>query len=128
MISIRALLIGLIIFIAFCIFVVVGIYLIITLRNLNNLAKRANKVFEKNDENINTALATLPIAVKNLNEVAISIKASSDKAGTVIDTIDDVITETVVTVSESTEGIFDFLKTAGNIASIITGFFSSFKH
>lgn len=114
---------ALVIFILVCLAVAVSIFLIITLNNLNRLLKKFNKIMETNKENIDKTISILPDTVNNLNEATISMKGTLDKAGSVIGTIDGAVTDTVVSVSDTTETVFEVVKVVGLIAKYISNAF-----
>jgi methyl-accepting chemotaxis protein len=89
------------------------------------LLKKFNKIVESNTENINKTINILPDTMSNLNEAAVSMKGTLDKAGSVIGTIDGAVTDTVVSVSDTTETVFEIVKVIGLIAKYIS---SAFRH
>jgi predicted PurR-regulated permease PerM len=113
------------IFILVSLAVIISVFLVITLKNLNSLLKKFNKIVESNTENINKTINILPDTMSNLNEAAVSMKGTLDKAGSVIGTIDGAVTDTVVSVSDTTETVFEIVKVIGLIAKYIS---SAFRH
>lgn len=97
-------------FVIFCLAAVVSIFLAIALYNFISLLKKLNRVID-----------VLPNTVKNLNEAAVSFKYTMDKAGSVIGAIDEASIGTVVSVSDTTENILEFVKIVGNVITYITG-------
>lgn len=113
------------IFILFFLAVIVSIFLVITLKSLNSLLKKLGKIVESNTENINKTINILPETITNVNEATISMKGTLDKAGSVIGTIDGAVTDTVVSISDTTDNVFEIVKVIGLIARYIA---SAFKH
>lgn len=113
------------IFILVSLAVIISVFLVITLKNLNSLLKKFNKIVESNTENINKTINILPDTMSNLNEATVSMKGTLDKAGSVIGTIDGAVTDTVVSVSDTTETVFEIVKVIGLIAKYIS---SAFRH
>ncbi|MFZ5990019.1 MAG: hypothetical protein ACOYWZ_23225 [Bacillota bacterium] len=99
------------------------VVLIITFININRLVKRVNKLVEKNEDNINRTVTTMPEAINNVNEVSLGIKRGIDKAGAAMETLESSICETVTAVSEGTEGFFDFVSIAGEVLKAVLSIF-----
>jgi predicted PurR-regulated permease PerM len=117
----------LMLFIVFCMAAVVTVFLVIMMINLINLIKRAIKIIDSNSENLSKTLAILPETVKNVNDVTVGLKENMEKAGVFIENIEDAVTGTVVSVSESTEGFMDIAKTAMSVFKMVVSFFSKNK-
>jgi len=107
-------------FIMFCLVAVVSIFLVITLYNLIGLIKKLNRVVDSNIDSIDNTMAVLPNTVINFNEAVVSLKDTMDKASSIVGTIDEARIGTVVTVSETTENILEFVKLVSNVVSYIT--------
>lgn len=99
--------------------IIAGVIVVATFLSLNRLIKRVDKLVEKNDEHINKTVNVIPELVKNANDVSIGLKQGIDKANNTIETIGDSICETVTTVSEGTEGFFDFVSIAGEVIKVL---------
>ncbi|NLD50891.1 MAG: hypothetical protein GX660_27430 [Clostridiaceae bacterium] len=103
--------------------IIAVVIVIVTFLNLNRLVKRVDKLVEKNDDHINKTVNVMPELVKNANEVSIGLKQGIDKANNTIETIGDSICETVTTVSEGTEGFFDFVSIAAEVVKALLNIF-----
>lgn len=104
-----------------CLVAVVCIFLAITLYNFISLLKKLNRAIDSNKDSIDKTITAFPNTVKNLNEAAVSFKYTMDMAGSVVRTIDAASIGTVVTVSDTTENILEFVKIVGNVVRYITG-------
>ena len=65
--------------------------------------------------------------MNNINDVSISLKDGISKAEQTVGAVEDYICETVTTVSDSTQGLFDFLSIAGEVMKTVISFFQSGK-
>lgn len=113
----------LMLFLVFCMAVVVTVFVVILMLNLINLIKRANKIIDSNSGNLSKTLAILPETIRNVNDVSVDVKESMEKAGAFMETIEEAVTGTVVSVSEGTEGFMDIAKTAMNVFKMVFSFF-----
>ena len=111
-------------FVLFAIGVSVGVFLIIALINLNKLIKHVNQIIEENKANINTTMSVIPKAADNLNQAAVSVKSTVDKAGNMIENIEGTVSEAAATVEDTTEGLVDAVKAIINIVKTIMSLFS----
>ena len=110
-------------FVVVCMAVVVGIFLVIALKNLIALLRKVNKLVDSSKDDIEKTVKVLPKAVSNLSDVAESLKDTSDKAGVVIGTIDGAVTSTVETVNDTSENVYEIIKVAGLVAKFIADAF-----
>ncbi|WP_010251413.1 hypothetical protein [Acetivibrio cellulolyticus] len=99
------------------------IVLIIALVYVIRFVKRLDKLVEKNTDYINKTASLLPEVVDNINDVSVSVKDGINKAEQTVETIEEYICETVTTVSDTTEGLFDFISVAGEVVKTIVGLF-----
>jgi len=114
-------------FLIFCIAVVIGIFLIILLRNCLKVLDKVNKIIENNSESIENTLTALPSTVKSVDELAVSAKGTLDKATSVIATVEDTVTETVDSFSFNAENVLNIINIASSVVKSIISAFSSKK-
>jgi|GEM_PF-1738055 len=115
-------------FIIFCIAVVVGVFLIILLRNCLKVVDRVNKILDNNSENIQKSLEVLPSTIKSIDELAASGKGTLDKATSVVTTVEDTITDTVDSFTINAENILSIITIASSVIKSIISAFSSKKN
>jgi predicted PurR-regulated permease PerM len=89
------------------------VFLIIFLSRLANLIARIDKVFEKNENNLNAVFDTLPQASDNLTQISENLKDVSD-----------VVTSATASVITTKESIDDYLDFGKDIYGIIKKVFS----
>lgn len=107
-------------FVMFCLVTIVSVFLAITLNNLNSLIIMVNRVIYSNKDSIDKTMSILPNSVENFNDAAVSFKYTMDKAGSVVGTFDEAVIGTV-TVSDTAENIFEFVKIVGSVVRYIAG-------
>jgi methyl-accepting chemotaxis protein len=111
------------IFIVVTVAVVVGVFLIVALKNLISILRKVNKVMDTNKDDIDGTVKALPVTVKNIGDAADSLKNTSDKASAVIGTVDGAVTSTVDKVNGTTENIYEIINVIGIIAKFISDAF-----
>jgi len=114
-------------FLIFCIAVVIGIFLIILLRNCLKVVDKVNKIIETNSESIEKTLTALPSTVKSVDELAVSAKGTLDKATSVVATVEDTVTETIDSFSFNAENVLSIINIASSVVKSIISAFSSSK-
>ncbi|HEY5585361.1 MAG TPA: hypothetical protein VIK78_12855 [Ruminiclostridium sp.] len=114
-------------FVVFCIVVVIGILLIISLRSFLKIMDKVNKIIDNNSENIEKTLMALPSTVKSVDELAVSAKGTLDMATSVAATVEDSITETIDSFSFNAENVLSIINIASSVVKSIIGAFSSSK-
>ncbi|MDF2985331.1 MAG: hypothetical protein K0R50_841 [Eubacterium sp.] len=114
-------------FIIFCIAVIIGVFLIILLRNCLKVVDKVNKILDNNSESIGETLDALPSTVKSIDELAISAKGTLDKATSVVTAVEDTVTETIDSFSFNAENILSIINIASTVVKSIIGAFSSKK-
>ncbi|GAE88595.1 DUF948 domain-containing protein [Acetivibrio straminisolvens] len=102
-------------FIMYTLGAVLIIVAIVTLLNVNKLIKRLDKIMEKNEDNINKTVDTIPEIAKNVNEVTMGVKQGVDKVGEAIDAVETSVCDSILSVVEGAEGLFDFVSIAGEV-------------
>jgi len=114
-------------FIIFCIAVVIGIFLIILLRNCLKVVDKVNKILDTNSESIEKTLTALPSAIDSVDNLAVSAKGTMDKATSVVTTVEDSVTETIDSFSFNAENILSIINVASSVIKSIISAFSSSK-
>ncbi|WP_027627266.1 hypothetical protein [Ruminiclostridium cellobioparum] len=114
-------------FIIFCIAVIIGVFLIILLRNCLKVVDRVNKILDKKSESIEETLEALPSTVKSIDELAVSAKDTFDKATSIVSTVEDTVTETIDSFSFNAENVLSIINVASSVVKSIINAFSSKK-
>jgi uncharacterized protein YoxC len=114
-------------FLIFCIAVVIGIFLIIFLRNCLKVVDKVNKIIESNSESVEKTLTALPSAVISIDEFAVSAKGTLDKTTSVVSTVEDTVTETIDSFSFNAENVLSIINIASSVVKSIISAFSSSK-
>lgn len=114
-------------FVIFCIAVIIGVLLIILLRNCLKVVDKVNKIIESNSDSIEKTLTALPSTVKSVDELAVSAKGTLDKASSVVATVEDTVTETIDSFSLNAENILSIINIASSVVKSIIGAFTSSK-
>lgn len=114
-------------FLMYCLGAAVLVVLIIALISIIKFVKRLDKLVADNTDNINKTATTLPVVVNNINDVSASLKDGISKAEQTVEAVEDYICETVTTVTESTESLFDVLSIAGEVMKTVISFFQGSK-
>lgn len=114
-------------FIIFCIAVVIGVFLIILLRNCLKVVDKVNKILDSNSESIEKTLEVLPSTVKSIDELAISAKGTLDMATSVVSTVEDTVAETIDSFSFNAENVLSIINVASSVVKSIISAFSSKK-
>lgn len=114
-------------FVIFCIAVVVGIFLIILLRNCLKVVDKVNKILDNNSESIGKTLEVLPATIKSVDGLAGSAKGTLDKTNSIIATVEDTITETVDSFTFNAENVLNVINVASTVIRSIISAFSAKK-
>ncbi|OPX43098.1 hypothetical protein CLHUN_30400 [Ruminiclostridium hungatei] len=114
-------------FIIFCIAVVIGVFLIILLRNCLKVVDKVNKILDSNSESIEKTLEVLPSTVKSIDELAVSAKGTLDMATSVVSTVEDTVAETIDSFSFNAENVLSIINVASSVVKSIISAFSSKK-
>ncbi len=112
-------------FIIFCIAVVIGILLIIVLRNCLKITDKVNKILDDNADSVGKTLEVLPATVVNIDELAKSAKGTLDKATSVVTTVEDSVSDTIDSFSFNAENILSIINVASSVVKSIISSFSS---
>ncbi len=112
-------------FIIFCIAVVIGILLIIVLRNCLKITDKVNKILDDNADSVGKTLEVLPATVVNIDELAKSAKGTLDKATSVVTTVEDSVSDTIDSFSFNAENVLSIINVASSVVKSIISSFSS---
>ncbi len=112
-------------FIIFCIAVVIGVFLIILLRNCLKVVDKVNKILDSNSESIEKTLEVLPSTVKSIDELAVSAKGTLDMATSVVSTVEDTVADTIDSFSFNAENVLSIINVASSVVKSIISAFSS---
>lgn len=104
-----------------------GIYLIITLKNLNRILIIAKDFLKRNSESLDNSIILLPETLKYTNEMAQSIKHQVDEVGTTISTVGTGISETVATINDKADTGITMIKSVGEVIQILIDVFKKSK-
>lgn len=129
------------IFLILILLIVLGAYLILALRNANEVLKYARNILKTNEESIEKLIKPIPVITENLAkatkdapEVMANMKAITGtikdgvvKAEEAVDVIGEGIAETVSVVRGSAEDITAYIKIISEVVKIIIGVFSKSK-
>lgn len=136
-------------FILFVLAVVVGIYLVITLRNVSMVLKQAKKILDENEQPIKELIKPLPkiaknfegitgkvskgvedvdkkvpCIMKNVDGITDNLNKSTKSINTAVDTIGEGITDTLSIVQGTAGDVTMYIKIINEIAKFMTGVFS----
>lgn len=81
----------------------IGIYTLLILKNVYQFGKELNNTISKNEENINTALETIPHVLKNVKDISSSTNKAIKQAENTIDSIDASISKTFTSFKDNYE-------------------------
>lgn len=105
--------------------VLLGIYAVITLRNLNSLIKGFENLLEKNADELTKSMALLPETIKNTGALAKSAQEQIEDIGSTVDALGSSLVETAVSLNEKTVSGVSFVKTIVDVVSIIKDYIDS---
>ncbi len=114
-------------FLIFCIAVVIGVFLIVLLKNCLKVVDKVNKIIESNSESVEKTLTALPSAVRSIDEFAVSAKGTLDKTTSAVATVEDTVAETIDSFSFNAENVLSIINIASSVVKSIISAFSSSK-
>ena len=112
-------------FIIFCIAVIIGVLMIIVLRNCLRITDKVNKILDDNADSVGKTLEVLPATVASIDELAKSAKGTLDKATSVVTTVEDSVSDTIDSFSFNAENILSIINIASSVVKSIISSFSS---
>ncbi len=114
-------------FIIFCIAVIIGVLLIVVLRNCLKITEKVNKILDDNADSVGKTLEVLPVTVTSIDELAKSAKGTLDKATSVVTTVEDSVSDTIDSFSFNAENILSIINIASSVVKSIISSFSARK-
>lgn len=114
-------------FILFIIAVTAGIFLIIVLVQLMGLLKKVRFIVDKNEQNLDQSLNTLPKVMDNVNEATAIVKNGLYKTEDTIDTLTETFFTSASAVETKTETILSYVAIASEVAKGVYDFFTKDK-
>lgn len=111
-------------FIIFCIAVVIGILLILLIKNCLKVVDKVNKILDTNSQSIQETLDALPPTVRSVEDLAVSAKGTLDKANSVVTAVEDTVTETIDSLSFNAENVLNIINIASSVVKSILSAFS----
>ncbi len=101
----------------------VGVYTFITLNNLNGVLKRVRELMDKNSSNIDKTLDRLPSIANNVDAATAKVKEEIENAGDAVGLISETVTDTVLSVSDGTQEVIEYIRIIAQIIKIIINTF-----
>jgi methyl-accepting chemotaxis protein len=92
-------------FIVFLLAIGAGIYLILTLRNLNGLIRDVGALVQKNRDHLDRTAADLPIITTNAVVISQELRNQVTDMGESLDHVSDSVTDTAETVNKTAEEV-----------------------
>ena len=114
-------------FIVFVLILVVGGYIIVTLKNINTLFGEIKQTVQKNKDHINQIIPNINEISKNSVTISNNLKTSVNEAGESIKMISRETIDAVVTINETVNRLTQYTSSMGEIVKTIACFFSSDK-
>jgi methyl-accepting chemotaxis protein len=114
-------------FILFLLALGVGVYLAVTLKNLNGLVKEIRDLLGANRKNIDQSLANLPVITENLNEASFGVKRGVNQTEEVIEQVSANVGETMIAVHKTADNISTYSIIVTEIVKSVMDLFSKGK-
>jgi methyl-accepting chemotaxis protein len=114
-------------FILFLLALGVGVYLAVTLKNLNGLVKEIRDLLGANRKNIDQSLANLPVITENLNEASFGVKRGVNQTEEVIEQVSANVGETMIAVHKTADSISTYSIIVTEIVKSVMDLFSKGK-
>lgn len=114
-------------FIIFVLILVVGGYIIVTLKNLNFLLGEIKQTVQKNKDYINQIIPNINEISENSVTISNNLKISVNQAGESIKMISQETVDAAVTINETVNRLTQYTSSMGEIVKAILGLFSSDK-
>lgn len=105
--------------------VVVGIFAVITLRNVNSLVKGFEKLLEKNSDSLTKSVSLLPETIKNTSSLAKTAQEQIDDIGSTVNSLGGSLAETAASLNEKTVSGISFINTVVDVVSIVKDYIDS---
>lgn len=107
---------GIGLFVLYALACAVCVFLLVMVHRVNGLVKKVDAIAERNGENINSILAQLPAFTKNANDVVLGLGFGIDKIGSVIGSVDRVVTRTITAVNCGASNVLDVVAIVRDLA------------
>ena len=114
-------------FIIFVLILVVGGYIVVTLKNINVLLGEIKQTVQKNKDYINQIIPNINEISENSVIISNNLKTSVNQAGESIKMISQETVHAAVTINETVNRLTQYTNSMGEIVKAILGFFSSDK-
>jgi len=114
-------------FIVFVLILMVGGYILVTLKNINALLGEIKQIAQKNKDHINQIIPNINEISKNFVIISNSLKTSVNEAGESIKMISMETVDAVVTINETVNRLTQYTNSMGEIVKAIVNLFSSGK-
>jgi len=105
--------------------VVVGIFAVITLRNVNSLVKGLEKLLERNSDYLTKSVSLLPETIKNSSSLAKTAQEQIEEIGLTVNSLGSSLAETAASLNEKTVSGVSFVNTVVDVVSIIKDYIDS---
>ena len=102
-------------------------YVVITLRNFNDLIKKTNSLLQANTDHVNKIIPNINEISENTVKISREVREGIDEAGTAIKTISHGTTDTVMTINETADYLAKYAIAIGEIVKAVINSFSSSK-
>ncbi|SRR6056297_1094133 len=114
-------------FIIFVLILMVGGYILVTLKNINALLREIKQIVQKNKDHINQIIPNINEISKNSVIISNSLKTSVNEAGESIKMISMETVDAVVTINETVNRLTQYTNSMGEIVKAIVNLFLSGK-
>lgn len=105
--------------------VMLAIYIVITLKNLNSLIQSFEKLLEKNADSLTKSLTLLPETIKDIGALAKSGQEQIEDIGSTVNALGSNLVETSTSLNEKTISGISFVKTIIDVVSVIKDYIDS---
>jgi len=114
-------------FIVFVLILMVGGYILVTLKNINALLREIKQIVQKNKDHINQIIPNINEISKNSVIISNSLKTSVNEARESIKMISMETVDAVVTINETVNRLTQYTNSMGEIVKAIVNLFLSGK-
>ncbi|HHT63967.1 MAG: hypothetical protein ACOX4H_06680 [Bacillota bacterium] len=105
----------------------VGIYFIITLKNLNNILKMAEVFLKYHHDDLNKSIQLLPETIKTTRDMTQTIKQQVEEVGTGLSALELSLSETVATINDKADTGLTLIKGVGEVLQVLLDIFKKSK-
>ena len=111
------------IMILFLVILIVGIYAVFALKNLNALLKKADAVVDANQSHLNRIIPHLAEISENTAIASREIRSHMDEIGKSVETITHGTADTVMKVNETADRMAAYAMLVGEVAKVLADLF-----